>query len=848
MEAREVNSRNSPGEPTAYSERGEEELQEVVSQLEEGTFEENQTVGSFIERVDGEIRNEVGATNHFEAPIRSLNNPETDTFVTEDGRRLQIVGEEFGQLNNVLPEYSDIGNIQYWIAAQPGTFSEEDWNDGGEHIAGGDELSAEAYAVKVDGEFRSPEEIDEIMEDMNIRQANNLFGGMEVPGLMVEYGTVDEAVENEDITEEEFRDQYEKARKTGLVSENGNLTLKGMLRAVDMEAQDLESLEGLGEGSDSLVFRTLDHENFPYLERDDVIGHDGTVEVRPGPRSLDRERTTGRVTRGEPEGELAEQLEYLEETLGFSVADVTSEHEESYTMSFADYRRQFLGEEVSPRQDLGEMDDRRAAEIAETVARLEGGIERVSTEESPELEVENRDMDRWASELGYTEEELRAELDSNTEIAVEEDGGLRLEYHGDRDEMESLIESLGDSVSSYGLDDDRPVGSFDDSTRMNEVYLELLPHRDELKDRVDFNDSRGSVRPRKIPRYGELSSDAQQTIEELEESGAIETEHGFNDYDGSVEIDAEDPLRYREAVEELKDIEGLEFSEKRGSDQVRKKVDLAHVKTRVTANIDDEEEIREELGEFVDEVRDHSLPKFTSETVEVKDYEKWENDDLEHKVNEILDSLDNRYLEKAARTVVDEPEMVETTRHKHVFSDMDGTLDEYEVKDHHERPSDELLEKLGELYDRGIIEAEREIGEPYDDFETERFTYPDPTDSLSLENYGEIDQEDKEKLREMEEEGLITLEEPSEELDVELNYSEMDDLDLQVSGSYRVEEVDMEQGEMDVDVRYAPGNDFVYEANDQIRSIAESMDPMNFEEQPFEQVELQTEFRYSSAA
>ncbi len=859
MEAREIISRNSPGEPTAYSERDEEDLREVVSHLEEGSSGENQTVGSFIERIDEEIRDEVGAGSHFEAPIRSLNNPETDSFETEDGTRLQIVGEEFGQLNNVLPQYADIGNIQYWIAAEPTIFREEDVNPGGEHIAGGDEHSVEAYAVKVDGEFRSPEEIDEIMEDMNIRQANNLFGGMEVPGLMLEYSGVDEAVQNEDITEEDFRDQYQKARSTGLVSENGNLTLKGMLRAVDMEAQDLESLEALGEDSDSIGFRTLDHENFPYLASDDEIGRDASVEVSPEPASLDSQSTTGRVTRGEPEGELAEQLEYLEDTLGFSAADVTPNQDESYTMSFADYRRKLLGEDVSARQDLGEMDDRRAAEIAETVARLGGGIERVSTEEGPELKS-GWVIDRWSSELGYTQEELRTELDGNTEINLDEDGRLRLEYHGDRDEMKSLIESFSDSVTAHRLDD-RPVDSFEASTGMNEVYLELLPHRDELEDRVDFKDSAGSVHVGRIRRYGELSSDAQQTIEDLEENGAIETEHGFNDRDGSVEIDAENLTRYREAVEELNDIveetndiledpneiQGLEFMEARGSEEVRQKVDLSKVKTRVTANVDDEEEIREELGELVDEVKGHSLPKSTSETEEIKDYEKHRNNDLEHKVNEILDSLDNRYLEKAARTVVDEPEMVEITTYPDVFSEMEGTLHEYEPKDdQHEKPSDELLEKLEELYDRGIIEAEREIGgremiEWCHDFGPERFTYPDPTDTLSFKYYGEIDEEHREKLREMRDEGLITLEEPSEELYVEKNSSEMERIRLQIEGSYRVEEVDM-GGEMEVNVSYEPGDELVYEANDQIRSIAETMDPMKFEEQPFGQVELQTEF------
>jgi len=858
MEAREIISRNSPGEPTAYSERDEEDLREVVSHLEEGSSGENQTVGSFIERIDEEIRDEVGPGSHFEAPIRSLNNPETDSFETEDDTRLQIVGEEVGQLNNVLPQYADIGNIQYWIAAEPGTFREEDRNPGGEHIAGGDEHSVEAYAVKVDGEFRSPEEIDEIMEDMNIRQANNLFGGMEVPGLMLEYSGVDEAVQNEDITEEDFRDQYQKARNTGLVSENGDLTLKGMLRAVDMEAQDLESLEALGEDSDSIGFRTLDHENFPYLASDDEIGRDASVEVSPDPASLDSQSTTGRVTRGEPEGELAEQLEYLEDTLGFSAADVTSGQAESYTMSFADYRRKLLGEDVSARQDLGEMDDRRAAEIAETVARLGGGIERVSTEEGPELKS-GRVIDRWSSELGYTQEELRTELDGNTEINLD-DGALRLEYHGDRDEMESLIESFSDPVAAHSLDD-RPVGSFEASTSINEVYLELLPHRDELEDRVDFKDSAGSVHVGKIRKYGELSSDAQQTIEDLEENGAIETEHGFNDRDGSVEIDAENLTRYREAVEELNDIveetndiledpneiQGLEFSEAKGSEKVRQKirqkVDLSKVKTRVTANVDDEEEIREELGELVDEVKGHKLPKSTSETEEIKDYEKHGNNDLEHKVNEILDSLDNRYLEKAARTVVEEPEMVEITTYSKVFSEMEGTLHEYEPKDDlHEKPSDELLEKLEELYDRGIIEAEREIGEGLRDFETKRFGYPDPTDTLSFKYYGEIDEEHREKLREMRDEGLITLEEPSEELYVEKNYSERESITLQIEGSYRVEEVDMEEGEMEVNVSYEPGDELFYEANDQIRSIAETMDPTKFEEQPFGQVEFRTEF------
>jgi len=846
MEAREVMKQDSQGEPTAYQDRTEDELEQVVSQLEQGEPEENHTAGSFVERVDGEIRDEVGATNHFEAPIRSLNNPETDSFVTEDGRELQIVGEEFGQLNNVFSEYADIGNIQYWVAAEPGTFSEEDWNGGGEHIADGDAHDVQAYAVRVDGEFRTAEEIDEIMEDMNIRQANNLFGGMEVPGLMVQYENVEEAVSNEDITEEEFHDQYSKARKTGLVTEDGDLTLKGMLRAVDMEAQDLDSLEAVDGDSDSIIFRSLDHENFPYLERSDVIEHDASVAVDPDSRNFDTQRTRGRVSRNEPEGQLAEQLEYLEEVFGFSVEDLAEMQEEDYSMTLAEYRREILGEETGSRMNLNEIDESEAADIAENLGRLEGGVISVSREGSLELEVEQGELDEWASVLGYTEDDLAHELAENTEFALE-DGSVETEYQGDRDGMADPIESFSSNIKGYDFDDDKPVGSFSDRNSLNEVYLSLLPHRDSLEDRVDFKDSSGRVFLNKINKYDSLDRDVKQTLNELEEQGKIDTEVKFSKWKGDLQIDAEDPIRYREAIQELEEIDGIDFTEKNERVKERVKTDLGYVKTRVKSNVEDEEMIKDELEGFLDEVQEQGLTKFVHEEVEVKEYDKFGNNDLKHRVNEVLDEIDNRYLTEAARLFVDEPEMVEDDRHSHIYSEMEGTLREYEVEDRHDRPSEELLEKLGELYDKGVIEAEREIEEPYDDFEWRDSSYPDPTENINLDNYGELSEEEKDKLRELDDRGLVNLEEPSKYLEVDVNYSETDNLRLRVSGDYRVEEVDMEEAEMDISVEYAPGDDFVYEANDEIMKMAENLDPTDMQEQSFGEIEMETEFDYNKA-
>lgn len=855
MEAQQVNTQSQSTEPNAYPDRDTGDMEEVVEELEEGSPEENEVVGEFIDRIDGEIRDEVGATNHFEAPIRSLNHPENTTITTEDGRTLQVAGEEFGQLNNVLSEYADIGNIQYWVAANPGTYGEEDWNDGGEHIVGGESEDVQAYAVRIDGEFRTAEEIDEIMEDMNIRQANNLFGGMEVPELMVEYGNVSEAVENEEITEEQFHDQYRKARQTGLVSENGNLTLKGLLRAVDLEAQDLDSLEQLGPESDTAVFRSLSHENFPYLEQDDIVGHDGTVTVDPGPRNMDEDSTEGRIARGQPEGALAEQLGLLEEVLGHSIEDYSSEQEDTYTMSLAEYTREIIGEDVPGQPGLDQLDEVEAAQLATTVANLEeAGVTQVSTAEALSLEDPRRhemengyeSLDEWSDVLGFTEAELQEEMNENTEFIVGEEG-VETRYTGDRDDMKPLIEGFATDFSGRRIDDEEPVGRFRDNTRIGDIYLQLLPHRDELEEKVSFDDERGSVYLNSIRRYDELSEEAKDTLDELEQQDLIETDVSFNDYTGSVEIDAQDPMRYREAVNELQELEGLEFEQSSTSTRKRTKIDLENVKTRVTSNLEDEEEMREELEGFLDELRDHNVAPLISKTEEVKDYDKIGNNDLKHHVNEILDVIDSKYLKKAARTVVDEPEMVEDERLRKRYSEMNGLLDEYDVGERNERPSDELLEKLEDLYDRGIIDAEREIRDNHSDYEKEFWDYSDPSEELNFENFDEMSEEQVQRLEQLEEEGLIKFDRPNKEMEIESNYGEQQHIPLRAEGRYRVEEVDMEEGEMEVDVSYEPGDDFVYEAKDELRTMAEHLDPVEMEQQPFGQVEMETSFEYEAA-
>ena len=71
---------------------------------------ENEDVENAVREIseiaDDNLRGAV--TNHFQAPIRSLNNPEENTVELEDGTEAQVVGEEYF-VNQNLPGFQDVG-------------------------------------------------------------------------------------------------------------------------------------------------------------------------------------------------------------------------------------------------------------------------------------------------------------------------------------------------------------------------------------------------------------------------------------------------------------------------------------------------------------------------------------------------------------------------------------------------------------------------------------------------------------------------------------------------------------------------------------------------------------------
>lgn len=459
MKAQQINTESTDRETVAYPERSEQELEEVAEHLEPAERSEAEPVEQLVDRIDGEIRDEVGAGNHFTAPIRSLNNPETDTMVTEDGRELQIVGEEFGQVNNTLPEYSIIGNVQYWAAAQPGTFTEENWNDGGEHIAGNHEGGIESYILRVDGEFKSPEQASEMIENMNIFQANNLFGDMEVPRQVMTYERPEEVAKNEETSREEFDEQYEKAVELGLVNREGDITLKGWLSAMDLEAGDMRSLVN---NNGTVSFSNLNEDLIPGEtgQRTEIGSIDlqfttyqpDTGGYRPEEEEITSMEANAQVTRTDRYTEI-ETEEELEQLLFGEHSIFLSELEQGTSVTLN--RNQIRHALDLIDSDPFEFENLAGTEYGEQLLRL--AVSELEAEiENPEIaEADYRvntvdeireDEDKYDTKAERLEETLSGLGYSTTEELVEDTGW--------DEEIEWAREKLGEAEAEIEKDDE----------------------------------------------------------------------------------------------------------------------------------------------------------------------------------------------------------------------------------------------------------------------------------------------------------------------------------------------------------------------------------------------------------
>ncbi len=323
-------------EQDVYSPRNEEELEQLIDRMEDIENEDvEDAVRQISEIADDNLRREV--TEHFQAPIRSLNNPEENTVELDAGTEAQLVGEEYF-VNQNLPGFQDVGNIKWWTLMDEDSYREEtrnvrdrdDVDRGLEHLQLDDEGDIHGYRVELDGEALDPEQAQRLARNLRIRQDNTVFEGNQVPRMMLENSSAREAAKSENIERNEFEDRYEEAREIGLVSEKGNLTLKGWLSAVDLEAPDIRSLV---DKDDVISFANLEREHIPgEVEEFTEVGNVNLTFTIPEGRYADEERVgdyeaaakvdrTDRYTEFETE-DLVEDILFGKGFGGLSISDV----------------------------------------------------------------------------------------------------------------------------------------------------------------------------------------------------------------------------------------------------------------------------------------------------------------------------------------------------------------------------------------------------------------------------------------------------------------------------------------------------------------------------------------------
>jgi uncharacterized protein (UPF0147 family) len=847
VEAPDVEERDQD----VYPPRSEEDLESVVEELEEVEDEEvEQAVRQVSELADDNLRtgqNSVGI--HANAPIRSLNNPEENQVEMSDGSQGQVLGEEYFVGQN-LPGFQDVGNIKWWTLMEDGSYREETRGGGREHLQLNNEGDIDGYRIELDGEVLEGEQVQRLARNLRIRSEANTSVTEEniIPENIIEHSTREELLENTELSESEYVEQIEEAQEYGLITEEGELTLKGWVTGADMQAQDLRGLEEISNGADTAQFGRLHSEEMPGADSDNLVGHDATLTASTH-RSLESFIVDGRVEDEELDDELSELLQRINRVAEFDIEDKGEEQTETYTTGIREFYDGVMGWEVPKEDIVGNMSRGQAAELARAAKRDDNNNLEVSFQDAELYTSQNgnaadRDLqlNDLSEYLGCSEEDLEREMKENLDFNIEE-GSLEIEYDGDNEKLSDMLYNL-DPWLIGSLEDDRPEGSFTSEKVLNTSYLELLEFEDELNT-SEFNRRYGKIG--RIREYTEKSEELKSKVEELEEDGIIETEltETLNPT-ADVRIAAEDPLEYREALREIDELSYLNFPKSTDSWREHVKTDLENVKASFNVTTDDREKLKEMLGdmegEFRDLVEDEDDMFLGESVVEVKEYRKGipGPKDL---INFAVDYVDSEYLEEAVRKVVDEPEMVEKTVFgERGLTDQHKTIDEYGVGDN-ERPSERILEKLGELYDAGLIDAERRIYNRREDYETREEEFTDYTETARVD-YGELDSEQKEELRRLEEQGLITLDEPEKDLEITSQGDRNENgISIELQGEYSIHDIDIE-GEMEFDVEYEPGDNFIYQASDDMRRVAEQLDPLNFNSDPYEDVTVENDFNY----
>ncbi len=208
--------------------------------------------------VDGQIRAEFGATNHFNA-IRCLNNPElTQIANLVQVPRSQLAGEEFFALNRFMPNFPDIADIQWWSVYKDGSWGLDTWNPEGEHLDTGVNGWGELVGsvMKLNGKVLNPREMIELYRTMKLRNERGFMNERAFENLQ----TLMKALDGQGSLPRIYEEQLETAHDLGLVDVNGKaLTYQGksMITRVTARQRKQRQLSETDENVRRIIVPTI---------------------------------------------------------------------------------------------------------------------------------------------------------------------------------------------------------------------------------------------------------------------------------------------------------------------------------------------------------------------------------------------------------------------------------------------------------------------------------------------------------------------------------------------------------------------------------------------------------------
>jgi len=253
----QVNDDDRGREHIAHPERDEDDIQTVLedmdrvenSRLQEDLLDLRNNLDNFIRRRVDNHNTHIGLTI----------DPQVNTVEIE-GENYEVVGERFFELNQFETTLGDTGMVQWTALAPEDSWDVENPMRRGEHAVA-QNRDIEAYKVTLDGESLNPEEIRELSKDVRIAERSENDLSPIAPEWIARYDSVEDILENEDVSRDEIDEELRASEHRNLITEDYDITLKGLLSILDADARAFGSLEVTKE--DEISAGDIQAENLP---------------------------------------------------------------------------------------------------------------------------------------------------------------------------------------------------------------------------------------------------------------------------------------------------------------------------------------------------------------------------------------------------------------------------------------------------------------------------------------------------------------------------------------------------------------------------------------------------------